>query len=376
MGFRRPSVRIAPPRPSPHLCLVVACLRGDGRRRIHSMPPQCPRGGTQRVADFCHICGLDFRTLDAPVPPVPPVAPAPPQPQDYQSAAPAYPPPFAPVAPVAPQPQPVAPTTCARCSAPLYFGQMQCANCGLDLRGSWATPIPPSRARSSTLPIAVGLLGAALLVAAAALFVITQNRGSSTAPTASPSHVAMATPTPTTSFTPTPTVEPSPSPSPSAADPNATAEPTPIGAWKSFTAPDGTWTEQFPGTSTPSKTTNPVGSGSNATTETIYAVSVGGAGYAVALMDVTPSVVDGQDPDALLSEMQISMAAGLKGTNVSSTSTTEGTYPARDVTMDAVGLKVNLRIWFVGTRFYMLLVTHAPAMAAYPQHFFAAFTLK
>jgi hypothetical protein len=230
------------------------------------------------------------------------------------------------------------------------------------------------------LPIAIGLLGAALLVAAAALFVITQNHGSSAMPTASPSHVAMATltptPAPTTSSTPEPTAEPSPSASPSAADENATAEPSPAGAWKSFTAPDGTWTEQFPGAIAPSKTTNPIGSGSSASTQTIYSVSVGGAGYAVAFMDVTPSVVDGQDPDALLSTMQISMAAALEGTNVSSTSTTEGTYPARDVTMDAMDLKVNMRIWFVGTRFYMLLVTHSPGQVVYPQHFFAAFNLK
>ncbi|HEX7491755.1 MAG TPA: hypothetical protein VF337_08650 [Candidatus Limnocylindrales bacterium] len=266
------------------------------------------------------------------------------------------------------------PTACSRCGAPIYYGQLRCTNCGLDAHGSWATLASPAPARSPILPIAIALVCVACLAVAGALLVVSQNRGSAAA--ASPSPVAIGTSNPTPASTETPALGVTPSAGASAPDPTTTAEPSPDGNWTSFTDPDGLWTVRFPGSSTPTKTTSPIGSASDSMTEIIYGVSVGGAGYAVAFVDLTAALVAGEDNETLLTTMQTAMVSGLGGTDVVSTPTTEGDYPARDVSMDASSVQVNIRIWFVGTRFYMLLVSAEPGAAAYPQHFFAAFTLK
>jgi hypothetical protein len=200
------------------------------------MTSQCPRCGAPRMGDFCHQCGFDFKGSGAqamppaqqmppsqPIyssapPPQPTYNPAPPPAQNagYYTQAPPpagyYPasqpsnPWAAPVAPApapapaaapadfAPadsqsgqpttpdfgqtQPQPVsAPSVCLRCYAPLHPGYPRCGNCGFDNSTPWgAAPLAPTTG-VPILAIMLALLGAGLIIAAAALVFVAQNAG-------------------------------------------------------------------------------------------------------------------------------------------------------------------------------------------------------
>lgn len=186
------------------------------------------------MGDFCHNCGLDFKLAGGPAMPpqqqLPPAQPigssAPPQPTYnpapppqsagyytqapppagyYAPSPPTYPAsnPWAapgpqgtpPGQPLPPQPgdtasdsqfggqpaaassfaQPVsAPSVCLRCYAPLHPGYATCGNCGFDNTSAWGAA-PLARANGvPMLAVALALLGAGLIIAAAALLIVAQ----------------------------------------------------------------------------------------------------------------------------------------------------------------------------------------------------------
>jgi outer membrane biosynthesis protein TonB len=302
-----------------------------------------------------------------PAEPPPPPAPEPPAPpiQAYEEPVPQ---PFGQPA-YQPIGQPVAsPSVCPRCYAPLYAGATRCGNCGYETGAAWGTA--PAAHGSSALPIALALLGVGCLVLAGAVFVVAQSGGSSA--TASPTAIAAATATPTAEPTPTPTA--SPTATPKASGGVGTPEPSPPFSWTSFTSPDGKWSTKFPGSSAPTKTITTTSRGTLSVTETVYAVLYAGVEYDVLYMDLDPSVVSGMDPEALLDQMEISLTSSADSTGVSTPSTV-GTNPARDVSMTAAGKAITMRLFFVGSRFYALMVASDPGTAVYPQHFFAQFQL-
>jgi hypothetical protein len=158
------------------------------------MTSQCPRCAAPRLGDypFCHQCAFDFRNAAAhalppqqQLPAQQPLYGASPQPPLYQQPdpwaftgqpvtpqPPAYEPPaVAPPAPAAPQTL-NAPSVCLRCHAPLHPSYSQCGNCGFDNAAAWATPAPATPAGLPALPVALGVLGAGLLIAAGALFMV------------------------------------------------------------------------------------------------------------------------------------------------------------------------------------------------------------
>jgi ribosomal protein L37E len=271
---------------------------------------------------------------------------------------------------------PPTPSVCPRCYSRLYPGQTQCANCGYDTRASWGAPVPVPPSRGSSLPIALALLGIAFLVAAVALVVVVQAGGASATPSLRPSVVAAASPT----STPKPTSSTRASgqvASPAASSlAGGTPEPAPAGTWTKFTSPDGKWSASFPGTTAPAKTTLPYTSGTvSIEMPLFYLVDRTGVEYATAYGDFKASDLAGVDPEFLLSEMETGLASG--GYTVAhSSATTQVGQPARDVTVTGSGQVVDIRMWFVSTRFYMMMVYSKPGAAPYPQHFFASFALK
>ena len=194
------------------------------------MTSQCPRCAAPRLGDFpfCHICGLDMRYAAPPaMPPQQPLpaqqplyAAQPPVPTNYYQPAPPQAPvqqPYAtppvpsyyrpdrwlPVPAASLQPtdigtppaatatsvpsdssattdqppatqasQPVtAPSVCLRCYSPLHPGYSQCSNCGFDNATAWTVP-GAGRAQTPMLPVALAILGAGLVVAAGAIFLV------------------------------------------------------------------------------------------------------------------------------------------------------------------------------------------------------------
>jgi hypothetical protein len=96
----------------------------------------------------------------------------------------------------APGPQ-FASSLCPRCRAPLNPSYPLCANCGLDLRVNQVPPAQVSPSRRSVLPIALAVVGVAVLVAGAFLVLARSQPGSAPSRTAAPSKVAAASATPT-----------------------------------------------------------------------------------------------------------------------------------------------------------------------------------
>jgi len=79
---------------------------------------------------------------------------------------------------VAMPPQPVsAPSVCLRCYSPLHPGYARCGNCGFDNSSAFAAaPLAPA-GQIPLLAVALALLGAGLLIAAAALVFVAQRAG-------------------------------------------------------------------------------------------------------------------------------------------------------------------------------------------------------
>jgi hypothetical protein len=266
---------------------------------------------------------------------------------------------------------PPTPSVCPRCYTRFYPGQTQCSNCGYDTRASWGAPSPVAPARASTLPIALAMLGIAFLIAAVALVVVTQSGGASATP--SPSVVAAASVTSTLKATSSPSLLTSPSASSLA---EGTPEPSAVGTWTKFNSPDGKWYASFPGTTPPAKTSLPYSSGTiSIEMPLFYLIDRTGAEYAAAYGDFKASDLAGMDPEFLLSTMETGLSSD-GYTVVHSSATTQVGQPARDVTVTGKGQVVDIRMWFVSARFYMMMVYSKPGSATYPQHFFATFKLK
>jgi hypothetical protein len=342
------------------------------------MTSLCPRCSTPQAggSPFCPSCGFDFRAQ--PTPPPPPAQFAPP-----------------------PPPPPSAPATCPRCYSPLYPGYTRCGNCGFDSaqqppaygaqptyqQPAWGTPPPApgpwvaqpaaEPARKSNLPIFLAIGGVLLLAAAGGLFVMMPKSSASGSP--SPSPIAVASASATASATTLPseapvTAEPTSSDTPTSA---ATVEPSPDFAWSAFTAPDKKWSVRFPGTAAPITESLPLPIGTTSVTLTMYATqdASSSALYAVAFLDVPAGTFPG-NPNTYLALMDSSLATGMGGTLVSSSDSTVGTYPARDLNVLKGTQTYYIRIWFVGNRLYMLMTISEADATVYTQHFMATFALK
>jgi len=348
------------------------------------MTSLCPRCSTPRAGDYpiCQVCGLDFRS------------------QVYQAgaagaaagAATGAPTPASPYgAPPAPPAQQAA-GVCPRCRAPLYPGYTRCGNCGFDSAqpawgaaptyapAAWGSAAPAVKPANSKMPILLALGAIVLLAVAGGLVLAGTNKGDSAAASPSASTVALASPT----STPTPTSTPratrtAVASSAATAEPtlaDATPEPSPLSAWTSYAAPDKAWSVKFPSATVPMKQSLPLNSGLAKGDMTMYTVvdSSGGV-YAVAYFDFPAGTIP-TSTSSLLKTMEATMATGTGGTLVTSNDATLGGSPARDLTIQKGSQTINLRLAFVGDRFYMLMVMAESSATTYPQHYFSTLTLK
>lgn len=341
------------------------------------MTSLCPRCSAPLAggSPFCPNCGLDFRAQQAPAQFAPPPPPA------------------------------SAPGICPRCHSPLYPGYTRCGNCGFDSaqqppawgaqppyqQPAWGATAPPAGwagqpaaepARKSNLPIFLAIGGVLLLALAGGLFVMMPKNTASGSPSASAIAITTATATATaTTATATTapsealvTAEPTAADSPTAA---ATVEPSPDFAWSAFTAPDKKWSVRFPGTTAPITENLPLSFGTSSVTLTMYATADASASalYAVAFVDVPAGTLPG-DPNSYLGLMDSSLATGMGGTLLSSSDASVGKYAARDLNILKGAQTYYIRIWFVGSRLYMLMTIVEGDATVYTQHFMATFALK
>lgn len=336
----------------------------------------CPRCSTPRAGEYpiCQVCGLDFRSQVYQVGPAGSAGVGDPGAGAQMPASPYGAPPL--------QPAPPAAGVCPRCHAPLYPGYTMCGNCGFDSgqpawgASTYGTVAPTVKPAGSKAPILIALVGVALLAVAGGLVLAVSAKSGSTASPSAPA-VALATRT----STPAPThglATATPKAKPTVAEGTAegTAEPSPMSTWTSFTAPDKKWTVQFPSASTPMKQSLPLDSGIVKGDMAMYFVSdSSGAVYAVAFFDFGAGTLP-TSANSLLKTMESSMATGMGGTLVSSSDSSLGGNPARDLLIAKSGMNINLRLTFVGDRFYMLMVMGDAAADTYPQHFFDTLTLN
>lgn len=379
------------------------------------MLSQCPTCGSPRQGEspYCATCGFDFRSTAASATtfgqapqsqwgaPVPPPTPTPSQPQwgtppppppAAPWSAPATPPApqwgapatqpqqpqwGAPVAPQAPQGYPgqAGAGTCPRCYAQLTPGYPICSNCGLDTRGSAMPPAGASARKGSNTPLLLAAAGIVLVLVAGGLYVMS-NRGNtngSPTPSATPTIVAQASKTP--AATASSSVADSAAPTLGDVSP----EPAPAGTWTKFTAPDGTWSISFPGTTKPVKQ-DLSGTGSSSfamsfwyatdlQTEAVYAVYVIDGGAALKSMG-SKAFVD------YMSTYMSTYLGGSGGSTVSSKDVILGGQPAKEFVIEAKGQVMTLRLGLVGSKMYMLLESAAPGADVYPQYFMNTLALK
>src|ERR1035437_3727965 len=351
------------------------------------MTSLCPRCSTPRAGDYpiCQVCGLDFRSQ---VYQAGPTGAAP-------GAAAGAPTPVTPYgAPPAPPAQHAA-GVCPRCRAPLYPGYTMCGNCGFDSAqpawgaaptyapAAWGSAAPALKPAGSKMPILLALGGLVLLVVAGGLVLAATNKGGSATASPSASAVALASPTSTPTLTSTSVASSAatalPTLAAATAEPtlaDATPEPSPLSAWTIYAAPDKTWSVKFPSAMAPMKQSLPLNSGLAKGDMTMYAVvdSSGGV-YAVAYFDFAAGTIP-TSASSLLKTMEGTMATGMGGTLVTSNDATLGGRPARDLTIQKGSQTINLRLAFVGDRFYTLMVMAESSATTYPQHYFSTLTLK
>ena len=241
------------------------------------------------------------------------------------------------------------------------------------------TPMPAPQAPRNNLGGALALLGIALLVVATVGIFVTLPKSSSASHVPEASTAALASPTdsPTDSPTPEATSSPTATDQPTLSPP--TSEPSPDATWSRYASPDGKWSVLFPGASPkPLQMTQEVGAGTYTGAATVYAIMGpgGDSGYMVMYLDFDASLLDGSDSSTLLQTMAGSMALGVGGTEVSTAPSTIGKYPAQDETISTKTSVYDLRMAFVGSRFYVLMTMSSPGDEIYPQHFMDSFKLK
>ena len=318
---------------------------------------------------ICQSCAFDFR--------IPATPPAPPQSQYSQQ--PTY---GAAQPPVQPQADPY--------GQPQGYGQQpygQPQGYGQQPYGQpqgYGQPYgqPYGAPRNSMVPIALAMVAVGVLVAAGALiFLVAQGHSSSSSsPVASlaASNVANAMPTETE----TPAVEATPT---EPSGPTETPLPRPTatstfaggtGAWTPFSAPDGSWTASFPGTTPPVKSTEPVTSGTLSGTATMYTVTSLTSAYAVVYLDFPASAMAGVDTTTLLTTLESSMNSNLAGTETSSASISVSGHPGVQVSLTTSSDDVYYRMFFVDARWYWLLAFGPTGSSVASQQFFASFSLK
>ncbi|MGA3056581.1 MAG: hypothetical protein ABSE70_00885 [Candidatus Limnocylindrales bacterium] len=244
-------------------------------------------------------------------------------------------------------------------------------------------PMPATQPPRRDLGAALILLGIALLVVAGGIVFVALPKSSSAShvpeasatavasPTESPTDVPTDSPTPHATRSAVATEEPTPA--------TRTVEPAPAGTWTRYTSPDGKWSVLFPGASPkPIKMTQAIGTGAYKGDATVYAVTGQGGlnGYMVMYVDFDASLFKGIDSSTLLSVMAASMAQSAGGTVVSTSDSTVGAYPAKDETMSTKTAVYDLRMAFVGSRFYVLMAMSSPGDEIYPKYFMDSFKLK
>jgi hypothetical protein len=228
------------------------------------------------------------------------------------------------------------------------------------------------------MPIALALVAVGILVAAGALFfLVTQgHNGSSSSPSiaASEAAIASASETPTLEATPTDNAVVTPTP---------VLHPTPTstfagttGTWTPFTAPDSSWSISFPGTSAPTKTSEPISSGALSGSATFYTVAQGSSAYIVAFIDFPSSALAGMDTTSLLMTLETGMNSSLGGTLTSDTATTVEGYPAREVSISTSSLDYVYQEFFVGSRWYWLVTGGVSGSTLQADQFFSSFSLS
>jgi hypothetical protein len=225
------------------------------------------------------------------------------------------------------------------------------------------------------MPLLLAIGGVVLLVGAGVAIVYAYSTIKSPIATPAASTVAQAsakaTPSVKLTLTPAPaatTVTPAPAATTAPSAAAGTPEPSPLSAWATFTAPDGKWSANFPNTMTPMKQTMALDSGLAKGDMIMYMVADGDTAYAMVYFDF-PSGTLGTSSSSYLQLMETSMVSSVGGTLITSSDATVGSYGARDLTIDKSGQTVNLRVWFVGDRFYMAMVVTPPGSVTYPQHF-------
>jgi hypothetical protein len=282
------------------------------------------------------------------------------------------------------------PANCPRCQAPLYPGYTRCGNCGFDsAQPAWGpAPVAAARPSGSKMPLLLAIGGVVLLAGAGVVAVLaaTKTATASTSPAGSIVAQASSSRTPSTIVdtpiatevdTPTPkaTATPHPKATSSPTHVAGTPEPSPLSAWSPFTAPDGLWSVRFPTTMTPVKQTMALNSGIAKGDMTMYMVADGGNAYAMVFFDFPAGTIPAMS-SSFLKMMESSMMASVGGTLLSSSDATVGTYPARDLTVEKSGQIVNLRVWFVGDRFYMAMVMAPTGSVVYPEHFMSTIVVS
>jgi hypothetical protein len=267
---------------------------------------------------------------------------------------------------------PPPPSMCSRCYASIPAGYTQCPNCGLEVRGAWGAQAPAHR--SYAMPAAIAVIGLCLIVVAGSIFVVAQGGSKPAATPTGMVVVGAATESPALLLTPSPDALASDGASASAAPGKSAAAPS--GVWTTFNSPDGKWSESFPGKTAPLKSTTDSGSGDTAIAQTTYTVEdASGATYLVDTADLSPAVVSSLTTDEILQVMEGAFVSS-EFALVASSDTTESGYTAKDLTLASGNATVDIRMWMVDDRFYLLETVGSNAAPAYPQYFFKSFQLK
>jgi hypothetical protein len=286
----------------------------------------CPRCATPRVPDgvICASCGLDFRTW-----------------------TPAW--------------------ACPRCGTQVAAGMAHCPTCGLD---QWADGAAGRAGAGGppTLVVALGLIGVLTVAVAMVGVLLASQVGRSSVSGAAKQ--TTAAPTLSLAASASPTSRPSLAP---------TAEPSPVGEWQTFTAPDGSFSVLMPGNDEPGKFTQSAEISGFTIDLTLYtAMDANGAVY-MAGWEVLPedllSSVAAVDEDAILDDIASGVTYGSGGTVVDRYETTMASHPAYHVVVENGNSIMEFRFCLVTPRVYVLIASRPEYGGYYPDYFMNSFEL-